>query len=94
MHEAREAWSSVSDVEKETIPQSKSQHCHQGAWLSSISVSVLLYGAETWAVTQQDIQKLKTFKMRSSRDILGFTHWNMQQNTVILEKTGELPVED
>ena len=60
----------------------------------ALVMSVLLYGAETWAVTQQDIQKLKTFQMRILRDILGVTRLNILQNTVILERTGELPVED
>ena len=57
-------------------------------------MSVLLYGAETQAVTQQDIQKLRTFQTRSLRDILGVTQWNMLCNTVILERTRELLVED
>ena len=30
-------------------------------------MSVLLYGAETWTVTQQDIRRLKTFQMRCLR---------------------------
>ena len=57
-------------------------------------MSVLLYGAETWVVTQQDTQKLKSFQIRCLRDILGVSRWNMLQNTVVLERTGELPAED
>ena len=60
----------------------------------TLVVSVLLYRAETWPVTQQDIQKLKTFQMRCLSDVLGVARWNMLRNTVILERTGELPVED
>ena len=56
-------------------------------------MSVLLYGAETWPVTQHDII-LKTFQMRCLRDILGLTLWDMHQNVDILKETGELPVEE
>ncbi len=35
----------------------------------TLVMSVLLYRAETWAVTQQDTRKLKTFQMRCLRDI-------------------------
>ena len=34
-------------------------------------MSVLLYGAEIWSVTQQDIRRLKMFQMRCLRDIMG-----------------------
>ena len=60
----------------------------------TLVMSVLLCGAETWPVPQQDIRKLKTFQMRCLRDVLGITCWNMLRNTEILERTGELPVED
>ena len=60
----------------------------------TLVMSVLLYGAETWPVTQLDIWKLKTFQMRCLRDVLGVTRWNLLRNTEILERTGELPVED
>ena len=60
----------------------------------TLVMSVLLYGAETWPVAQQDIRKLKTFQMRCLRDVLGVTRWNMLRNTEVLERTGELPVED
>ena len=56
-------------------------------------MSVLLYGAETWPVTQHDIRKLKTFQMRCLRDIVGVTLWDMRRNADILEETGELPME-
>ena len=60
----------------------------------TLVMSVLLYGAETWPVTQQDIWKLIMFQMRCLRDVLGVTRWNMLRNTGILERTGVLPVED
>ena len=57
-------------------------------------MSVLLYGAETWTVTQQDIRRLKTFQMRCLRDIVGVTLWDMRRNVDILEETGELPIKE
>ena len=60
----------------------------------SMVMSVLLYGAETWPVTQHDIRRLKTFQMRCLRDIVGVTLWDKQHNADILEETGELPVEE
>ena len=60
----------------------------------TLVMSILLYGAETWPATQQDIRKLKTFHMRCLRDILGITLWDRRRNTDILEETGELPIEE
>ena len=57
-----------------------------------MAMSVLLYGAETWPITQHDIRRLKTFQMRCLRDIIGVTLWDKRRNTNILEETGELPV--
>ena len=57
-------------------------------------MSVLLYEAETWTVTQQDIRRLKTFQMRCLRDIVGVTLWDMRHNVDILEETGELPMKE
>ena len=37
----------------------------------TLVLSVLLYGAKTWTVTQHDIRKLKSFQMRCLWDILG-----------------------
>ena len=55
---------------------------------------VLLYGAETWTVTQQDTRRLKTFQMRCLRDIVGVTLWDMRRNVDILEETGELAIKE
>ena len=42
----------------------------------TLVLSVLLYGAEMWTVTQHDICKLKSFQTCCLRDILGITLWN------------------
>ena len=62
--------------------------------LCTLVMPILLYGAETWPVTQQDIRKLRTFHMRCLWDILGVTLWEMRRNTDILRETGELPIEE
>ena len=49
-------------------------------------MSMLLYGAETWTVTQHDIRKLNSFQMRCLRDILGITLWDRVRNVDILER--------
>ena len=36
----------------------------------SLVMSVLLYAAETWTITQKDVCKLKIFHMKCIRDIL------------------------
>ena len=56
--------------------------------------SVLLYGAETWAVTRQDLRRLHAFQMRCLQDIVGVTLWDKRKNEDILAETEELPVED
>ena len=45
-------------------------------------------------MSQQDLNKLRTFQIRYLRDILGLTLWDKVRNTTILERTGELPVEE
>ena len=57
-------------------------------------MSVLLYGSETWAVTQQDLKRLHAFQMKCLRDIIGVTSWNKRRNEDILAEVGEIPVED
>ena len=57
-------------------------------------MSVLLYGAETWAVTQQDLRRLHAFQMKCLRDIVGVTLWHKRRNVDILAETGEMPVKD
>ena len=55
---------------------------------------VLLYGAETWAVTQDEVRKMKTFHLRSIRDILGFTLWDRRRNKELLKEANEQPIEE
>ena len=57
-------------------------------------ISVLLYGLETWAVTQQDLKRLHAFQMKCLRDIIGVTLWNKRRNEDILAEVGEIPVDD
>ena len=57
-------------------------------------MSTLLYGAETWPVTQKDIRKLTTFQMRCLRDILNLTLWDRRRNADVLEECGETAVRD
>ena len=60
----------------------------------SVVMSGLLYGAETWSVTQHDIRRLKTFQMRHLHDIVGVTLWDKRRNVDILEENVELPIEE
>ena len=58
--------------------------------------SVLLYGAETWAVTQQVLRWLHAFQMKCLRDIVGVTLRHKLRNEDILltqEKYRWSPVE-
>ena len=57
-------------------------------------MSVLLYGAERWAVMQQDLRRLHAFQMKCLRDIVGVTLWHKRRNVDILAETGEMPVKD
>ena len=60
----------------------------------TLVMPVLLCGAETWNMSKNDLWKLKTFQMRCLCDIIGVTLWSRMWNTTILEKAGELAVED
>ena len=51
---------------------------------------MVLYGAETWAVTQQELRKLHAFQMKCLREIVGTMLWDRRRNVDILEETGEL----
>ena len=57
-------------------------------------MSTLLYGAETWAVTQKEIRKLATFQMWYLRDILGLTLWDRCYNADVLEECREATMRD
>ena len=57
---------------------------------------VLLYGCETWAISQVDIRRLTTFQMHSNRSILGVTRLNKIikiYSTINLKSTKEEPTE-
>ena len=55
---------------------------------------MLLYGAETWAVTQQELRQLHAFRMKCLRETVGVKLWDRRRNVDILEETGELLVEE
>ena len=59
----------------------------------TLVMSVLLYGAETWPITQKDLTKLRTFHMKCLRDILGVTSWDELRNENILCRANEVPIE-
>ena len=60
----------------------------------SLVMSVLLYGLETWPMSQQNIRKLKRFQMRCLRDILGFIPLDRKRDEDILKLSGQIPIED
>lgn len=57
-------------------------------------MSVPLYVAETWAVMQKEMRKLKSFHMRCIRDILGFTLWHKRGNEEPLKEKDEQAIEE
>ena len=61
---------------------------------STLVMSVLLYGAETWPVMQAENRRLRTLQMWCLRYILGLTLWDRQRNVDILKQVGDLPVEE
>ena len=54
---------------------------------------VLLNGAETWTVKQDEMRKLKTFHMGCIRDNPGFTLWDRRRNEDLLKEADEQPME-
>ena len=55
-------------------------------------ISVLLYGAEPWRITQKDSVKLKTFHMKCLRGILGVTRWDKIRNESFLSSVNDVPI--
>ena len=53
---------------------------------------VLLYGCETWSITQPNLQRLNTFHMQCIRSILGVSRWNKIKNSDNLERSCEDPI--
>ena len=54
---------------------------------------VLLYGCETWAITQVDIRRLNTFLKRCIRFMLGVSRLNKIRNSFNLKSAKEEPIE-
>ncbi|XP_073670704.1 uncharacterized protein [Paramisgurnus dabryanus] len=61
--------------------------------LESSVKSILLYGCETWGLTQLNIKKLQTFINSRLRFILGIWWPRKISNQDLLEKVGQEPVE-
>ena len=59
----------------------------------SLVMPVLLYGCETWAITQVDIRRLKTFHMRCIRSTLGVSRLNKIRNSFNFISAKEEPIE-
>jgi Reverse transcriptase (RNA-dependent DNA polymerase) len=55
---------------------------------SSLTLSVLLYGSETWTLRKMDMDKLQSFHMMSQRRILGIRWFDHVTNISIQEVTG------
>ena len=53
---------------------------------------VLLYGCETWSVTQPNLHCLNTFHMRCIRSILGVSRSNKIKNSDNLERACKDPI--
>jgi hypothetical protein len=61
---------------------------------SSLVLSVLLYGSETWTLRKSDSEKLQAFHMLSQRRILGIKWYDHITNSSVQERTGlmQLPL--
>ena len=61
--------------------------------LQTIVLPVWLYGCETWALTQETISKLHTFRMRFIRTILGVSQWHkiVNEENVATASKKEIP---
>ena len=57
---------------------------------SSLVLSVLLYGSETWTLRKADSTKVQAFHMLSQRRILGIKWYDHITNKAVREKTGLL----
>ena len=61
---------------------------------SSLVLSVLLYGSETWTLRKADSKKVQAFHMMSQRRILGIRWYDRISNNIIKERIGlmDLPL--
>ena len=55
---------------------------------SATTVSVLLYGSETWTMRKTDSDKVQAFHMSSQRRILGIRWYDHVTNSTVKETTG------
>jgi hypothetical protein len=55
-------------------------------------LSVLLYGCETWALSNEDINKLEVFQMRKLRKMMGISLLDRRRNKDILQECGLAPL--
>ncbi len=55
---------------------------------NSLVLSVLLYGAESWCCTGDDINRLETFHRRNLREILGVSKLDRLSNEELLKRSG------
>ena len=56
-------------------------------------VMPVVYGCETWAITQVDIRRLTTFHMRCSRSILDVARPNKIRKTINSKSAKGKPIE-
>ena len=56
-------------------------------------LSVLLYGAECWRMTETDLNKLETFQNKCLRQIHGIYYPNMISNVELHERSGVVSME-
>ena len=52
----------------------------------AVVISILLYGAETWALKAPDVRRLTTFHNRCVRAILGMSKFQQWQNHITTQQ--------
>ena len=70
------------------LSSSRLTNCLQ-AFLSTLVISVLLYGSETWTLLKADEQRLEAFHMNCQRRILGICWFHFVTNASVTSQTGE-----
>ena len=53
---------------------------------NAVVITTLLYGAETWAITKQQEQRIDAFDSRCLRSILNIRWWHHTRNTTVRER--------
>ena len=59
----------------------------------AITLSILLYGCETWTIYKHHLRRLEAFNIRSLQSILGITWRERMPHTTILERTQSTSIE-